>query len=192
MKPLLLPLRQIAAIGFLASSSIAFATSYSQWALGQEREVDTGYYAKLIYQQNGWRVWRFENKNGVSCQAAKSARGKPHPVPLGFRDRLHDGTPFISISRGYENAASVDLHGAWGYDRDWRKVGAKFWNEEINLSDIMSNNGQVIEVHTATWEYPELRVGIVEERGLIDLSGLSPAIDALATCDPTIVFNDKL
>lgn len=166
-------------------------TAQAQWVLGQEREVDEGYYGKLIYQQSGWRVWRFENRNGVQCRAAKSARGKPHPVPLGFRDRLHDGTPFISISRGYENSASVDLHGAWGYDRDWRSVGAKFWNDELKLGDLLANEGKAIEVHTATWEYPELHVGLVEERGVIDLSGLNAALAALASCDPLIVMSDK-
>ncbi|MGE6695982.1 MULTISPECIES: hypothetical protein [Sphingobium] len=173
---------------YIIASLLLPNTASAQWVPGQEREVDEGVYAKIISQQNGWRIWRFETKDDVTCQAVKSARGRPHPVPVGFRDKMYMGTPFISISRGYKDEASVDLHGKYGYSQTWRRLGNKFWNEKLGLNDLSLNDGDPIEVHTETWEYPQIRVGLTSESGIVDLTGILAAVDALKECDQKIIM----
>lgn len=147
---------------------------------------------KLVYNQTGWRVWRTETKDGVRCRAIKSAKGQPHPQPLGFRDSLWKGTPYLSLSKGYKSNLSVDLAGRWGFGGEWRDLGDKFWENRLDFQDLAIRDGRQIEVHLKTWEYNAIKVGLAEERGLIDLTGLRAVLEALKACDDEIVIPETI
>lgn len=154
----------------------------------------------LFSQSNGWSIWRTETQHGSSCKAVKPAEGLPHPIPVGVSDSLYRGTPFVSIShdfeasrrRGGEQSLSVRLHGRWtsGHTREWRLPGERFWNERLAQKDLIE--GQRIEVHVETWEYYSILVGLENERGVIDLTGLNEAIQNLIECDPQILSKEEL
>lgn len=158
--------------------------SFAQWRVGQEREVDEGYYLKLTDSFQGWRIWRTETRNGVRCQAIKSAIGLPHPEPVGVQDMFYRGTPYLRVSRGYRAPFGLDLRGRWGWGGKWRVVGERFWNDELAWDDL--EDGTRIEIHLETWEYDAVKVGLERERGVIDLAGLDDVISKLANCDENI------
>lgn len=161
-----------------------------EWPQGYEREADEGYYFSVVHQRQGWRVWRIESADGVLCKAVKPARGNSHPEPLGFKDALSGGTPNLVISRDYKGAPTVELRGKFGRSNRWREPEARFWHETFAYSDLIGREGTQIEVNIETYEYPHLRYGKVEDRGRIDLTGLTEAVAALAGCDP--LFNSAV
>lgn len=174
----------------LASLAIgALAPSYSQaavasaWSVGQEREVDEGYYFKLLKVEAGWRLWRIETKEGVECRAVKSAAGQPHPVPLGFTVNFEGGEPFIILY--WSDVKKTVLHAWEGEDVrnasvQVRPVGNKFWNEEPR--DTKYHDGARLEVNVMSWEYPEIRVGYHEAKGLFDLTGIDSMRAEIERC----------
>lgn len=187
-------------LSFAILSAATSASASTQWRVGQEREVDEGYYMTLFSQSNGWSVWRTETQNGVSCKAVKAAEGFPQPIPVGVLDLLYRGTPFVTISQNVEafrrqgdrQALSVRLHGRWrsGHTREWRFPGERFWREPLASDDLVE--GQRIEVHVETWEYYSLLVGREDERGIIDLTGLDEALQSLVDCHPDLLSDDEL
>ena len=87
------------AAAMMVALTLASTVAHAQgWVVGQEREVDEGVYARLVKPESGWRLWRFETKQGVTCKAVKSVKGQPHPVPVGVETVLFQGTPFIEIA----------------------------------------------------------------------------------------------
>lgn len=164
----------------LAAPAIALPV-YQQWRLEQEREVEEGVYARLVFDAQGWRVWRFEARDWTSCKAVKSAIGRPHPFPLGVRDALGVGTPFLSIDYQSIISRQWTLRGeGLGPRGEYRRAGDRFWSPVG--AEMRQLNGQRVEVHVISWEYPELSVGRYDERGVIDLTGLDEAIEAAERC----------
>jgi len=163
--------------------------AYAQsWPVGVEREVGAGTYMQVVEENNGWRLWRIEDRSGSTCRAIKSVRGQPHPIPVGSGVSWFRGTPFVSISRGFQNRAAVGIQGRYGYAGKWRQPGDRYWNDELAFADIEPLDGQLIEIYSETFEYPLIFVGHSVETGLLDLTGLSGIIDSLRRCDPDIVF----
>jgi hypothetical protein len=159
------------------------ATVYSVWTVGQEREIEPGNYARLLRQENGWRLWRFETRQGVTCHAVKSAVGRPHPYPLGVGTALYGGSPYLAIYFGHTGATSATLHGRhYGGRREYRRPGDRFWSDFTHSTDLAELDGARVEVHVLTWEYPEIMVGMADERGIIDLTGLSAIVAAGREC----------
>lgn len=176
--------RAILLVGLLlASCGAASATVYLKWNVGQEREVSAGNYAKLLYQQSGWRVWKFETKDGVRCKAAKSADGKALSYPLGVSDYLYQGTPRLEV---YLENGAIKGSRLWGQHTggkaEFRGRGDRFWRDWEGDTDLSSIEGQQLEVHTDSYEYPAIFEGRANEFGVINLVGLMAAVAASRGC----------
>lgn len=160
------------------------------WQIGQEREVDEGYYLTLLKSEHGWRLWQVETKDGTRCQAIKSAKGRPHPVPLGVAEHFTGGTPYLIVSKGNKGFAQFgrlhrfELKGRHGSGEgvQFRKPNDRFWTKwayDLNLDD---RDGQLIEVSITSWQYPHSRVGMASETGIIDLTGLAEMVKEVEGC----------
>lgn len=179
--------------------SLPAAADADDWSSGIEREVDEGTYMKVYASQFGWRIWRTEWKSGFSCDAVKSASGRPHPVPSGVSSILAGGTPYLTI---YKDEARDRYGKSLGYDQIkyvWRgrylgdttvklrKPGERFWDEyeywdRDKIVDMKKYEEGKIEVYISSFEYPELGLGKVEENAIFDLSGIQWSIDMLDKC----------
>lgn len=165
------------------------ATAYNPqspvWRVGEEREIDSGWYGKLLYQANGWRVWRFETQQGVFCHAVKPANGRAQPYPLGVGNSFYRGTPRISMYYEKQKLTRVNLQGAESEKlTEWRMPGDRFWQSWSwdKYPDIAALDGQTIEVHVQSWEYPELLVGLNDEKGMLSLVGAKAAMAQAEAC----------
>lgn len=162
----------------------------TNWPIGVEREVDEGVYMQVVAEQQGWRVWRSESRNGVICKAVKSAKGKPHPVPVGVMTMLHGGTPFLNVT--------VTRHGSSNrpqYAYSWRArhygkvsvkmraVGARFYDDvEPTIIDGKRPSEGIYQVSVTSWEYPEILIGHVEETVEFDMTGIGWAEEQVLEC----------
>lgn len=155
------------------------------WPIGVEREVDEGVYMSVRAVENGWRVWRTETRGGVSCLAVKSAKGRPHPIPVGVGSALYDGTPFLTVSRGYQDKLTYHWQ-TEHYGRVRTKIripGDKFWDEYGASGDMSKYDGRVVEIVMTSWEYPEILVGLSEEQALFDFTGMQSIIEKVDQCE---------
>jgi len=184
-------------------ATLLFALQTANWPIGTEREVDEGTYMQVLASQDGWRIWRTETSAGVYCRAVKSARGRPHPIPLGFHSALFRGTPFLEI--GWNSYSSeMDFYWRTTYlgnvEIKYRQPGARFWEHRDNATFDPHETGEnVIDVVLESWEYPELLVGKAEETATFDLDGLGWAEAEVAACvdaapanDAVTAINDRL
>lgn len=181
-------LRFVVSICTASLAANSASADFSEWTINQEKEVDEGYYAKPVFSADGWRVWRFETEKGVTCNAVKSADGKASASPSGYKDSFEGPTPYVILSRGFGDRISIDVRGKWGFGAKWRDVGARFWNDEISFNDLKVHENKIIQVHLETYQYPAIYRGLWIDDGVVDLAGLSGAVDALAKCDPSIIF----
>ena len=168
--------------GSIISAEVATAQT---WPTGIEREVDEGFYFTPIAVKNGWRFWEMETKDGVSCIAIKSAVGRQHPVPLGVGGAFWKGTPFLQIHKGYNTAYvyswSAEHYGKVGVKA--REPNAKFWDVIPRTSfDLTKYDGKLVEISVTSWEYPEIYVGLVEEKGMFNFAGVAEATKFVEQC----------
>jgi hypothetical protein len=179
-----------------------------QWPIGTEREVDEGVYMQVAEVEQGWRIWRIETKDGVRCQAVKSARGQPHPAPLGVGSAYFGGTPYlVVVAARHDDGLSYRPRRSWdggqtspqqmaGFHYFWharhhggvrlkyRLIGERFWTEPGPLEfDATAVGERPIEVVVTSWEYPAIFVGHSEETGVLDLIGLVWAQEQLRSCE---------
>lgn len=170
---------------FALASLVASPCAAQSWSIGQEREVDEGYYLKLLSTQNGWRIWQVDTKEGKSCRAIKSSAGRPHPNPVGVAAAFYGGTPFLTVYIGYQDKVSYGWQGAHlqGERVKFREPGARFWEEWKYDTDLAPWSGKKIELNIVTYEYPAIYEGRVEENAIFDLTGLDAAIAALRKCE---------
>ena len=110
----------------------AAALAQQAWPIGVEREVDEGVYMSVVAAEQGWRVWKIETATGTDCRAYKSAQGRRHPVPAGYRSMMaREGTPFLEIrwneglGRYYAEWNTVNYVGSTKY----RVPSERFWTE---------------------------------------------------------------
>jgi hypothetical protein len=171
----------------LATAMVVIALQSSQqWPVGREREVDEGTYMQVVASDQGWRIWRTEIAHGVYCRAVKSARGRPHPVPLGFQDRLFGGTPFLEIRwDGYTRHLQASWQAVYSgrVSVKVRGEGERFWLEQRNSLFPLGDLPLVpMEVVLESWEYPALLVGREEERAVFDPAGIEWAKAEVLRC----------
>lgn len=178
------------------SSAVALATTalgvgivdakvFYDWPIGLEREVDEGFYMKVVAVENGWRIWRIETKSEVECRAIKSVRGQPHPIPVGVGGAFFRGTPNLMIYKGSRSNLTYAWSGEHLNERtiQIRRPGDKFWKQIKNYdSQELYRDGALLEVNVQSWEYPEIYVGLSDEKGIIDLTGLAAAQERVRTC----------
>jgi hypothetical protein len=176
----------LATIGIVSISAPLPAAVYRNWSIGMEREVDEGFYFKLVSVIHGWRIWRIETKDEVDCRAVKSAIGRIHPIPIGYGGAFELGTPYLMIYRGYKSPLTFSWNTVHsGKEKiQYRRMGEKFWtNGEIYNKDLTEFDGQKLEIAMTSWEYPEILVGFEEEKGVIDLAGMKAAVAAIQECN---------
>lgn len=156
---------------------------YRSWAVGQEREVDEGVYAKLVAQSNGWRLWQFETTTGKQCFAIKSAVGRPHPVPVGVSNFFTGGTPFLKLYSAYAKIYA-DLQGEHyrSTTNEFRAPGERFW-AKISDETLSPLDGKTVDVHVISWEYREIMVGMADEKAKLSLAGLGSIKAQLLECE---------
>jgi hypothetical protein len=176
--------------GFVLFSSFACLSAAplvaQSWPVGVEREVDEGVYMKVVAVQSGWRIWRSETKSGVACKAVKSAKGRPHPEPVGVSWAMWNGTPFLEVTwSDYFKKIQYNWKTVH-YGRvkmSYRKPGDRFWTDATNSTfDPASVGESTIELTISSWEYPEILVGRAEEEALFELSGLGWAQEQVRSC----------
>tara|TARA_B100001105_G_scaffold227851_1_gene198617 strand:- start:408 stop:947 length:540 start_codon:yes stop_codon:yes gene_type:complete len=178
-----MPFKVLFGIALAAFSASHLGAATSNWAIGQEREVDEGFYFKLLKVEAGWRLWRIETKDGVECRAVKSANGRPHPYPLGVSVNFFGGEPFIVL---YKSDALGGVQHFWkGVDLSnksvqVRRLGEKFWHEDTRQS--VYSDGDKLEINIVSWEYPEIHVGYHETRGTFNFEGLDAMRKAVEDC----------
>lgn len=183
MKVRLLRFVIFSAVGLGNCTSTAYSASRVSWAVGQEKEVDEGYFFTLAEIKAGWRLWRIETKSGVECRAVKSAVGRQHPIPLGFTVNFTQGEPFIVLY--WSDRDQKVVHFWQGQDIEVSRVqtrmaGEKFWSDETRESSYA--DGAKLEVNVISWEYPKIYVGYHEARGAFDLSGLDAMKRSIEEC----------
>lgn len=167
-------------------ASILLLATAGAWTPGVEREVDEGTYMRFLSEQEGWRIWRIETKDHLSCKAVKAARGRSHPKPIGVSSLMYGDTPFLEVWGG---GASSTISYRWFAARfgdvkiQYRKPGERFW-EDVGVSGFNPDGvGEVpIEINVSSWEYPAISHGRVEEKAIFDLAGLAWAKDQLKSC----------
>ncbi|GBF56417.1 hypothetical protein PbB2_00073 [Candidatus Phycosocius bacilliformis] len=164
----------------------------SPWVIGQEREVDQGIYMTFQSEQDGWRIWRIDTKAGVECKAAKSAIGRPHATPLGYKDVLDGPAPRTEISAymtfaiPYGPPAELRLAQDWfgtyrSGETQFRGVGERFFR---SMDELQTNRKglKIIEVNNVSWEYPALHLGMSEINAQFDLTGIDWAEAQVLAC----------
>ncbi len=169
---------------FLCVFSLGF--TQTSWPINVEREVDEGTYMSVYASFSGWRIWKTETKNGISCKAVKSAKGKPHPIPVGVNSALYRGTPFLTVLTGYKDRV-VYSWSAEHYGNVSVKIripGEKFWDEYRSSSvDMQKYQEKRIEISLISWEYPEIYVGLSEQKGIFELIGIKKALSEIDKCE---------
>ncbi|WP_298163279.1 hypothetical protein [Brevundimonas sp.] len=164
------------------------------WRVGDERELMAGSYTRLFDEIEGWRIWRSESRYGLYCTLVKPARGVAHPKPFGG-GAFFDGFPAIRIYS--DTLRDGDTHLRWNLldlwpdpaTQEYREVGARFYTSRPDLladgpewQDLLSRDGQAIEVHVISWRYPSIDEGRSESTGIISLTGLNLALAKMAEC----------
>ena len=163
----------VAALFLITSASSSASIPVKQkWAIGEGREVDEGIYFTLLKVENGWRLWRIETQGSIECRAVKSARGNVHPFPIGAGAMFGFGEPYITVWKLREKL----LYSWKGVDFDnsviqIRRVGDKFWSTD--KGNEIYTEADAVEVNVLSWEYPAVRVGYHEAKGVLDFRGLS-------------------
>lgn len=183
-------MQTISATAAIWLAAINPAGAAQQWPIGVEREVAPGTYMQVIATSQGWRVWRSESVSGATCKAVKSARSRPHPVPIGLNALMGQGTPFVEITRPW-SSSEFDYKWSARHSGDvevqYRTIGARFWETADYFSfDAATIGEQPVELLVESWEYPEIGVGRVEERAIFDFAGLGWAQEQVLQCEDAI------
>jgi hypothetical protein len=180
-------------ISSIATIAAAFLLQASgTWVIGEEQEVDQGTFMTWQSEQDGWRVWRIETRDGVECRAAKSASGLAPATPLGFGDAL-DGPPprteisaFVMSDYLHMNPTapqlSQDWYGTHGFGTtQYRAPGERFF-ESINTLKAKRTGLSLIEINNVSYEYPSIFRGRSELNATFDLTGIEWAEAQVLAC----------
>lgn len=174
----------------LTATLIAIALQTSNWPIGREREVDEGVYMKVIDENNGWRVWQSESRNGIVCKAVKSAQNRPHPIPVGVGNGLFQGTPFIEIHvqrHGFSNRPIYSYNWRTAHygkvEIEYRPLGNRFYEKAKNGEfDGDSIEESPHDITLTSYEYPAILRGRAEEKAVFDFQGVEWARNRTLEC----------
>ncbi|HEX4736510.1 MAG TPA: hypothetical protein VH331_03005 [Allosphingosinicella sp.] len=160
-------------------ATAAHSQSTDAWTVGKEAEVHPGVQAKLLAEQNGWRLWRIENQRGVVCDAVKPTTGQGALVPTSEYTMV-GSTPYLR----YRAGVGYWLIGQWlGSDAvEWRLSGARFWTKMDDSTNFEQFDGKTIEIHVSSWRYPNIMEGHADEQGTVDLTGIKAIAQAARDC----------
>ena len=149
------------------------------WTVGVEREVTPGNYASLAAEIEGWTLWRFETRNGVYPIAAKPADGGRRHEPAGYAQALRGGSPSIRVSlHGGRTIAFIDGTHGEQIKAEFRVVGDRFMERVPMPLDPLPYDGKRLEVLVTSMPGPRSFTKVVEDHGIIDMTGLSAVIAA--------------
>lgn len=171
-------MRAVVAIAVAVLSARVSHAQLQSWPVGEERELQPGYYTKVLARQDGWTTFRVESRDGVRCFTQKAQTGEGLPVP--YKDFvLVLSEPHVQIGGGYDGTGSRAWWGIKGReegDAEYRFIGERFMKEVgIINRDFAGLDGEVIEFKYEGWEYPSLLVGYYSAEGEFDLTGMSAA-----------------
>ena len=174
--------------------NIASARTGPDWKVNEEREISPSLYMKLVAELNGWRIWREEGASSKNCSAVKPANGVAQPQPYSSTVFFH-GFPALVISETtVMDKQRIDWRLLGTYLRpsieEFRVQGERFFTRKPDLfadptewQKITDYDNKTIEVHVGSWKYPAISVGFSENTGMINLVGMSEAIEAVKTCN---------
>lgn len=169
---------------------IGAAVLPQQWSAGVEREVDEGYYMKVLASDQGWRIWQMESRYGIRCLAIKSAIGRRHPTPIGQGFLMSRDTPFLELDWREDEGVFRYSWGArhfGGLRAKYRAPGARFWEEGASGSFEPGELGeQTIQVVIESFEYPNTGIGRSEETADFDLAGIRWAEGQARACTESV------
>lgn len=178
----------------VSSLSVNAKPPRTKWTIGKQIEFTPGVFATLYLDAAGWRVWRIETRDRVSCTIDKGITGGP----LLLSEPLSNTAPyFIAGSPRLEGSINTDGIISWklkgsfsmtdpGGTTEYRHKRDKFFTEVDKNHPVPIADGDVIEVHVVTSLYPILGLEIADEHGFISLSGLNNGTVALRSCELTV------
>lgn len=172
------------ATALIAALAMGGAAAPESEGIGKARQ--------LLFDQQGWKVYRARNVEFHSCFAYKVAEGSQEPAASGAGMALGQisGAPGLKLyisddSDQYE----YGLFGEGFYTgRALLEAGGNIWSAvysfgDLQLPDLLALDGQTANVEIASYRYRS-RVGPrMYFTGQIDLSGLSDAYAALESCN---------
>lgn len=145
------------------------------WEIGKEQEVSSGYYATLLEERNGWRLWNFETRAGVRLVAGKGCENTRPLIPLGVAESLWGVAPFLTIH--FQNPMLYRFHGSEPYNRtEYRAAGERYPTVAEIRKNIVHLDGKLIEISVISRPSEDSFTGMVEDRGIIDLTGIADIV----------------
>lgn len=159
---------------------LAVLLQTAPWTAGEEREVASGVFATLFYEQARWRIWKSENGGTPKCVLAQ-AGVSDEVIPLGLHPHVLSREARLEIWNG---GSYWKMNGLGGDARmSYRKEGEKFFTERFSVEWFKFKESERIEVRWLAWEYPALRRGIIDQTVSLDMTGLSEGLAALKLCE---------
>lgn len=176
----------------ITSITVAMVAAIALGAASAPESEGIGKARQLLFDQNGWKVYRARNVEFHSCFAYKVAEGEAQPAASGAGMALGQvsGAPGLKIyiaddSEQYE----YGLFGEGFYTgRAVLEADGNIWSAvysfgDLRLPDLLTLDGQLANVEIASYRYRS-RVGPrMYFSGQIDLTGLADAYAALESCN---------
>lgn len=170
------------------------AAAAKPWKVGEERELIAGTYIKLIAVSDGWRIWREEHKNGWVCSAVKPAKTLPHPQPMSssffygsYPAIIVSETKVLQIKRIDWSLVGRNINPT---EQQIKPKGERFYTKRPDLfapaaewNKLLELDGRLVEAHVGSWKYPAVAVDYAERTGIIDLTGLTKAVERIKACN---------
>lgn len=151
------------------------------WEIGVEKEAAPGYYAMLLSEVDGWRVWRFEFGREAYFVAGKPAEGQPPLIPLGAGKSLFGQTPFLVVTIGNDVLhRTCEFKGRHSYARsEFRAAGDRFFAHVEYGDKLLAFDGRRIEVNVRSQPTERSFTKGIVETAIFDMTGLVATVDAL-------------
>lgn len=175
----------------IACASPAFADNlFEPWSVGESRELKMGVYTTFVGLSDGWQIWKEESSFGTSCSVEKGPGVDADAVTRFYGSGSKRPTILI---RMLSAGPSLQVIGRHGISRQisYRPEGEKFVSlysfgitaNKTDLSTLLSYDGLQVEMSARTCEYEEIGIGCVDDRGIVDFTGVISAFEQLAKCE---------
>ena len=168
---------------------VAHSQSY-RWSVGQERQLRTGEYTKILAFEDGWTTYQVENERGRACHTVKLPVADASPAI----DRItlpgaNDTFLRIDSYRVDPEAVTWTIQGPYKGAARFRLTGERYMRPIQGFVMDTSMDGQSIEFEYQSFEYPNIKVGFFSSSGAFDMTGLVAAqARHLELCGPPDPF----
>lgn len=161
---------------------LSLLASVASWSVGVERETTPGVYMRLLYEAQGWSVWRYEDQTFTDCEIGKGSNGRLVRPVANAAGYLGGGEPSLGMTDG---KWSIHGFGSHGERLQYRVLGARFFNDVKGRELPDFPDGAKVEVVWTAWD-SQLLIERYDQRGIIDFAGKINALAALARCQEQI------